>query len=279
MINNYQIYCPQKYNNIILIVHGMEETQDRYKDFATFLKNNNCLVVTYNLIGHEQENRGYFGKNGKELLINQLNDYVNLLTKKYKKDVTIIAHSMGTLIVRNYLQLNPKGIKKVILLGTPPPNKLASIGIIIANIIKIFKNEKEKSLFLEKLTFLNTYKYPNLSWISLNQKNILFYQNDPNCGFKFTINGYITLYKLVLGLMNNFNNKNKKLKINILVGEDDPIVGGKKGLEQTKKYLERQDFNEITIKSYDNLRHELLNELNKKEIYYDILNYIKENDG
>ena len=279
MKNNYNLYIPNKIDDIVLIVHGMEETQQRYKDFSLFLKNNNCLVLTYNLIGHEENNRGYFGKDGKNKLLNQLNYYVNFLYEKYNSKITIIAHSMGSLIVRNYLQLNSKKINKIILIGTPPPTIFAHLGLIIAKIITKFKNEKDYSLILEKLTFLNTYKYSNLSWISLNEENVNFYKNSPDCGFKFTINGYITLYQLVIGLNNKFNNQNQKIPINIFVGSDDPIVGGKYGLKKTINNLKKQDFNNINIKVYNKLRHEILNELNKKEIYIDILKRIKEHNG
>lgn len=279
MKNNYNLYIPQKINDVVLIVHGMEETQERYKDFSLFLKDNNCIVLTYNLIGHEENNRGYFGIDGKNKLVKQLENYVNFLYDKYNIKVTIIGHSMGSLIVRNYLQLNSQKINKIILLGTPPPRIFTNLAKFIAKIITKFKNDNEYSLLLEKLTFLNTYKFPDLSWISLNEENVNFYKNSPDCGFKFTINGYITLYQLVIDLNKTFLNQNKNIPISIFVGSDDPIVGGQYGLKKTINNLKKQGFNNINIKIYNKLRHELLNELNKKEIYDDILKRIKEHNG
>ena len=69
-----------------------------------------------------------------------------------------------------------------------------------------------------------------------------------------------------------FSNTPKSLPIFIFSGEMDP-VGGKNGKDVKKVYGKYRDTGnpDVTLKLYSGARHETINEINRKEIYSDVI--------
>lgn len=57
-------------------------------------------------------------------------------------------------------------------------------------------------------------------------------------------------------------------------GSDDPIGNFGKGIQQTVSYLEQDGFKNISMKLYTGMRHEILNETDKQDVYKDIISWI-----
>ena len=102
------------------------------------------------------------------------------------------------------------------------------------------------------------------------------YNDDELCGFIFTTNGFINLYKLMRQAFkkNDYQVKNKNLDILLIAGSDDPVIQNEKKFIELKEFLKDIGYKNIESKLYKNLRHEILNEKTKKEVYNDILNFI-----
>ena len=62
----------------------------------------------------------------------------------------------------------------------------------------------------------------------------------------------------------------KELPMLIISGENDPVGGYTKGIKKYISILKKLGFTNVTSKLYPECRHELLNELNKEEVYADI---------
>ena len=59
-------------------------------------------------------------------------------------------------------------------------------------------------------------------------------------------------------------------------GALDPITGGKEGLESSIGYLKKQGCTSIKNIVYPNMKHEVLNEENKLDVYHDIESWMKD---
>ena len=57
----------------------------------------------------------------------------------------------------------------------------------------------------------------------------------------------------------------------------DPVGNYGKGVRQVYQKLLETGHNKVTLKLYHEARHEILNELNKAEVYDDINKWIEEN--
>ena len=71
----------------------------------------------------------------------------------------------------------------------------------------------------------------------------------------------------------NINNVNNNLPILIISGSNDPVGDQGKGVKKLYNFYRKNHLN-VTLKLYDKARHEILNEINKEEVYNDILNFL-----
>lgn len=271
-----------KAKGVVIIAHGMSEHKERYYDFMKYLSDNGYITVIYDHRGHgksiDNNGLGYFG-NDKDILIKDLHQVILYIKKKYPNlKTTLFGHSMGSLVARRYIALYDDTIDKLILCGTPTYNKLSKVAILLANAVSIFKGNKHRSKLLNNLSvgsYNKGFKEEN-SWLSVNNKNVIDYNNDELCGFIFTVNGFKMLFYLLDIVYNKKEYKfnNKILPILIIGGRQDPVIGGKDKFIHLFNFLKEIGYSNINNKLYDNMRHEILNEEDNKKVYKDILTFV-----
>ena len=269
---------------VIQISHGMAEHKERYFDFMEFLASNGYICVISDHRGHgksikNEDDLGYFYTDNINFIVDDLHEVTLYIKNKFKnKKIYLFSHSMGTLVSRCYIEKYDFELEKLILCGTPTYNPFTPVAIGLAYLCKAFGLGKKRNKFLNTLTFGNYnkgYKDEN-SWLSKSTKNICSYNDDELCGFIFTTNGFINLYKLMRQAFkkNDYQVKNKNLDILLIAGSDDPVIQNEKKFIELKEFLKDIGYKNIESKLYKNLRHEILNEKTKKEVYNDILNFI-----
>lgn len=270
---------------VVQIVHGMQEHKERYYQFAEFLKQNGYSVVVSDLRGHG-ENAPILGhiadKKGEKLLLDDqkcIHDYI----KENNKDLPIylFGHSMGSIISRVILQNRSKDYDKVILSGYVCPNPASGVAVFLGNVWRTFTGKKRTSKFLASLAlgpYAKAVKNSKtfLDWLSYSEENVQKYFADPLCGFKFTNGSFSSLFHLLnwMGKAKKYQNINEKLPILLAGGVDDPCTGGEKGRNNSKKLLEKVGLNNISVITYPEMRHEILNETNNQIVYQDMLDFL-----
>ena len=273
-----------KIKGLVIIAHGMSEHKERYDYFLEILAQSSYLGIVYDHRGHgksvkEASDLGYFYSEDETTLSQDLYNVLKFFQNRYQINNTILfAHSMGTLMARSFLQKYDDEVTKVILCGPPTKNNLVDIGLNFANLSKTFGNDKKPNKFLDYLTFSNFNKpYQNKNeWLSKSKDNVFNYNNDPLCGFTFTTNGFINLYKLQKRAFQskNYLVKNNNLPTFIIAGSDDPVIGNLKKFADLKIFFQKLGYQNITSKVYHHLRHELLQENEKDLIIKDVLDFI-----
>lgn len=276
------IFLPKrKPIGIVQIIHGMCEHKERYYDFMKFLSNNGYIAVIHDQKGHglSCKELGYFGSDFN-VLEKDAYEVTKYLKKEYKGlKITLLGHSMGSLVARKYIQKHDNDIEKLILSGAPTYNPLSNVGLLMAGIIGIIKTDKYRSSFLNNITFMNYNKGYDLknSWLSSNKKVVEEYNNDEYCGYIFTINGFKLLYNLMKDCFkkSKYELKNKNLNILLLAGKDDPVITSEKKFNALYSFIKNIGYYNVKKKLYDGMRHEILNEMNNKLVYDDILTFLK----
>ena len=269
---------------VIQLSHGMAEHKERYFDFMRFLASNGYACVINDHRGHgksikDDNDLGYFYTDNIDYIVDDLHEVTLYIKNKFKdKKIYLFSHSMGTLVSRCYIEKYDFELEKLILCGTPTYNPFTPVAIGLAYLCKAFGLGKKRNKFLNTLTFGNYnkgYKDEN-SWLSKSTKNICSYNDDELCGFIFTTNGFINLYKLMRQAFrkNDYQVKNKNLDILLIAGSDDPVIQNEKKFIELKEFLKDIGYKNIKSKLYKNLRHEILNEKEKSEVYNDVLNFI-----
>lgn len=275
----------EKPKGIVQISHGMSEHKERYYEFMKYLSENGYICVIHDHRGHgasvkNKRDLGYFYTEDINYIIDDLYQITKYIKNKYPDlKINLFAHSMGTLVARGYLKKYDDKINKMILSGTPTENSMALLGLMIAKFLNIFYKKNVPNKLLNNLTFGNYSKDVNKKneWICLNEDIVEAYNKDELCGYIFTTNGFINLYKLMINAFkkNNWNMKNKNLPIYIIAGRNDKVIQNEEKFTKLSKFITERGYKNVQSKLYNDMKHEILNEKNNKIVYKDILDFIE----
>lgn len=274
----------EKPKAIVQISHGMAEHKERYYPFMEFLAKNGFVCVIHDHRGHgesvkKKEDYGYFYTENIDYIVDDLHQVTLFAKEEFQSlPVFLFSHSMGTLVSRNYLKKFDGEIEKLVLCGPPTENKLTKFAIFLAKLSKFFGKDNKPNKFLNKLTFgsYNRNLMIENEWICSNVETVEKYNDDEKCGFVFTTNGFINLFKLMEGAFNKkgWEVQNPNLKIFVIAGENDPVIQNKKKFESLVKFLEERGYGNVSSKLYPSMRHEILNEKNNQIVYNDVLEFL-----
>lgn len=274
---------------IVQIVHGMSEYIDRYDEFARYLADKGIMVVGDDHLGHGKsvragEKYGYFCKEDAPTVLVRDEHRLKKITQEQYAGVPyiILGHSMGSFITRNYLFRYGTGIDGAIIVGTGmQPKSVLLFARILAGIDGALFGADHVSKLVDKAAFgvynkkIKSPKTP-FDWLSRNEDNVRKYIDDPMCGFIFTANGFQTLFRLIRNLHDVGKLKQMPLSLPVLflAGTDDPVGDYGRSVERVYKSFQELGMENVQMKLYPGDRHEILNEVDREDIYGDIYRWI-----
>jgi alpha-beta hydrolase superfamily lysophospholipase len=115
----------------------------------------------------------------------------------------------------------------------------------------------------------------DLDWLSRNEENVRKYIADPLCGVDFTVGSYCALFGLLnrMQQVHAYRDVNGEMPVLLISGGEDPCTGGEKGRARSRAILEKSGFRNISVITYDHMRHEILNEGGNDKVYGDLLDF------
>ena len=110
------------------------------------------------------------------------------------------------------------------------------------------------------------------AWLSTNKENVQEYNDDPLCGFLFTLNGYRTVMQLI---QETYSKKgwavnNPNMPVHFLAGSTDPCIITIDEFSKAVSFFRNRGYKTVSSKVYPGLRHEVLNELGKEDVWRDV---------
>lgn len=269
---------------IVQISHGMAEYSNRYARFALELCKNGYAVFVSDHVGHgssvtDNEMLGFFGdSNGEEYFVEDLKSLTDIIKTEYP-DVPLymLGHGMGSLIARKYTAKYGYLLDGVIYTGTSGTNPALGVGIQLANTLIKQNGTHYRSELLDTIAFgaynRKTEKRTECDWVSRDREEVDKFIEDPLCGYKYTVSGMKALFLTLKSVSTRrwYNSVPLSMPILIASGTMDPIGDYSKGVNEVYKTLKKTGHKNVTLKLYEGARHEILNEINKKEVYEDII--------
>ena len=279
---------PENPKGILQIAHGMTEHIGRYEAFMYYLAENGFIVFGYDHLGHgatadPESEHGYFAKkDGYKLLYEDVFLFGKAIKAEYPDlPFILLGHSMGSFIVRMAVRMHPDACDALIIMGTSGKNPLALPGLWVSRIIKKIRGEKFISKFVLAVGFSSYNKYMEsehpFAWLTRDEKELEKRDADPFCAFSFTVSAMCDLI-LLQSLCNRrdwFRNIRKDLPMLIVSGERDPVGNYGKGVEEVYRKLLAEGVTDVLRKLYPGMRHEILNEIGKKSVWQDILDFLQ----
>ena len=270
----------------VQIAHGMVEHAARYERFADALTKAGYAVYANDHRGHGKtagslDRVGYFADEmGWEKVVVDMHTLTGVIKKECpKKPFFLFGHSMGSFLSRYYAMHYAAELTGLVLSGTAGDSgALRKIGIIVATIEAKIKGKKAKSNIMNKLSFgaFNDAFKPNRTdydWLSRDNAEVDKYVNDPWCGAVCTA-GFFCDMLVGIGYINkkeNIAKIPKNLPIYIFSGTKDPVGGNTKGVSQVYNALKDAGIGDVTLKFYEDARHETLNDINREEVFRDVI--------
>lgn len=289
-VAGYIYSCPQVEPwCLVQIAHGMCEYMDRYADFAAFLAQNGAVVCGNDHLGHggtaaDEADLGYFTeKGGRRFAVQDMHRMTTLAKAEYPQlPVVLLGHSMGSFFARRYAALWPEGLAGLILSGTGGPNPLAGFGILMARLAARLRGPRYRSAYIHNLafgTYLKRVESPktNYDWISRDEELVRRYNADPRCTFQFTVNGFHELFSALREVSSPAWAAAipRQLPILMIQGDADPVGDYGRGTAKVRDWLLHAGARHLEYILYPGGRHEMLNEINRDEVYLDVLAFLR----
>ncbi len=275
---------------VVQIVHGIAEYAGRYDAFARFLNAKGIAVVAEDHMGHGKSvgsdlPLGYFYGGWLAAVADSYSLMKKTMAEYPGIPYILFGHSMGSFLSRTLLYTYPEsGIRGVILCGTGWQSRLVlGAGLGVCRLFCKAGEESKPSPKLEKLMFgaYNKGISPvrtNYDWLNRDEEAVQAYLADPLCGFAPSAG---LARDMLTGISMNQNHENlskmkKALPVLFIAGDADPVGSWGTGVRRTANAFCAAGMQDVRIRLYPGGRHEILNEINKTEVYQDILTWILE---
>src|ERR1700736_6134357 len=256
---------------VVVLVHGMGEHLRRYDHVAEALTSQGFAVYGHDHRGHgaslaADDEPGQLGPNGWSALVDDL----NLVIAQAKSDhpglpVVIVAHSMGSFATQQFLPDHGVDVDAVALTGT------AALDLL------------EPALDLSSDLDLSAFNAPfqpartDFDWLSRDESVVDAYLADPLCGFGIDAASARDMFAGARRLADpsEMARLPHYLPLYIAVGSKDPVNGGLTLLWPLVDRYRAAGLGDVTVRVYDNGRHEILNEINRAGVIADLVQWLQ----
>jgi len=253
----------------VQLTHGMGEHAQRYDHLARVLNDAGFVVYAQDHRGHgasaDPDMYGNLGKGGWTALV----DDIGLLSAYIREDhpglpLILLGHSMGSFAVQQYLLDHSADVDGVVLTGT------AAIDLL------------EGALDLDQPIDLAMFNAPfqpartDYDWLSRDEAIVDAYVADPGCGFGIDTDSGRAMFagaRRVADLAQVAAIRSS-LPVYIAVGEADPVNGGLALLTPLTDRYEAAGLTDVTVRTYPDARHEILNETNRDEVIAELISWL-----
>ncbi len=278
-------YSREQAKGSVLILHGMAEHGDRYDDFASYI---NSLGFAVFVPDHRQHGKSVFHdecgifneSDSYEAMLADIDFIYNHIEDTYEGlPIYIFGHSMGTMLSRGYIQNYEPDVRGVILSGSPV-SELRGLGFMKFLSAVIAKFNGGRSRLLSTLTFAgNNKRIANkrtaFDWLSTDEKVVDKYIDDELCGYDYNARFYTELAKMFKDVNDHLSMQAfPDVPVLFVYGSDDPVGeygDGARALAEKYNAMGK-DFRPYI---FEGMRHELLNEKGKEEVYKLIGEFLK----
>jgi alpha-beta hydrolase superfamily lysophospholipase len=261
----------QRTEGVVVLVHGMGEHIRRYDHVADALTSNGFVVYGHDHRGHgasltAADEPGQLGHNGWRALVDDLNLVLAHARGNHPGlPVVMVAHSMGSFAAQQFLLDHDTCVDAVALTGT--------------GAVDLLEPALDLSGDLE-LSAFNAAFHPartDFDWLSRDESVVDAYLADPLCGFGIDAASLKDMFVGARRLADpaEVARIRRDLPLYVAVGSKDPVNAGLTLLWALVDRYRAAGLDDVTVRVYDEGRHEILNEINRAEVIDDLLQWLR----
>jgi alpha-beta hydrolase superfamily lysophospholipase len=251
---------------VVQITHGMGEHAQRYAHVAKAVSEAGYVVYAQDHRGHGASavagDLGDLGDGGWPGLV----DDIGRLSERIRAEqpglpLILLGHSMGSFAVQQYLLDHSGDVDGVVLTGT------AVIDLLEAAL------DLDQPLDLAMFNAAFQPARTDYDWLSRDESVVDAYVADPLCGFGIDTGSARAMFAGARRLAEpgQLGAIRADLPVYIAVGEADPVNGGLALLHPLTDRLRAAGLTDVTVMTYPEARHEILNETNNADVIASLL--------
>lgn len=256
---------------VVQIAHGLAEHGERYDRFAKALNAAGFLVHAVDHRGHGRSANGRlgdFGPAGFGGLIADVAQFGAALRAQHPGlPLFLFGHSMGSFAAQAAMLDHSATWSGVVLSGSTALDQLAAA---MANA----PADAPKGLEAFNAAFEHRTGY---EWLSRDTAEVDAYVADPWCGWDVPDAVIPSLFAPAARLADpaQLAGIRKDLSILIASGDADPLAGGGALIQLLGQRYRDAGIADVTVKLYAEARHEILNEVNRRDVTADVVGWLR----
>lgn len=299
--SNYHYYHQWQAQNPrawVHIMHGMAEHSARYRDLAMYLNSQGISVTAddhrgHGITGSEADSLYHLAdKDGWNKLLNDQWQLINHIADSQTVPLIILGHSMGSYMALGFCQTYGNSLKEklsipfngLVLSGsgyTAPTLSRIARGLAFIERFRLGKNKPSPVLEYLSTGHFNRQFEPTRTpkdWISSDPAVVDTYIEDPWCGGAISTQSW---FDFLGGLVDIFSSNwqqtlPKNLPIYLFSGDLDPVGNSGVAVKTLRDKLLQANIGKVDMRLYPSGRHEMLNEVNRDEVYGDLLDWLNQ---
>ncbi|MCR8994273.1 alpha/beta fold hydrolase [Brevibacillus laterosporus] len=278
----------EEVKGVVQIAHGMTETAQRYERFARFLTDAGYMVYANDHRGHGKtagsiEKLGYVGHDGFVWMVNNMAQLSQIIRDEQpNQPLFLFAHSMGSFLGQKYMYEFSQLIDGIILSGSNGSRGVELLaGLGVTHLITAMRGDQYRSRWIDSLAFGSFNRHiqsprTQFDWLSRDPIEVDKFIDDPYCGGVSTTSFYRDFFKMLREIQQKpyLQRIPKDLPVFIIAGDQDPVGMRGKGVRKLVERYEELQLQQMSYKLYQEGRHELLNDINRKEVMQDCLEWL-----
>ena len=264
---------PGRIRGVVQIAHGMGEHAGRYKKVITALVEAGFTVYANDHRGHgltalDRGRLGDFGPGGFDLLVEDM-AMLSRIARREAANLPLIlmGHSMGSFAAQQYILDHSGDIDGLVLSGSGTLDGLA--GLVADN----------ANNHVDALDVLNARFTPTRTpadWLSRDTKAVNAFLSDPLCFAELQPASLLSFFAAAERLADPAGLRciRSDLPVYLLSGSEDPIGQQGQGVGLLVDRYRGAGIIDIRCDLYPDGRHEMLNEINQKEVRTKLIDWI-----
>lgn len=265
----------------VVVVHGMCEYIDRYDDFCRFLNSNGFYVIGMDNrgFGHTDEDALGLAYDGMfEDTVDDIKQEVDIAKERWNVNkVLVVGHSYGSFLAQRFIERYSGSVSGAVLVGSALQGGIAAaFGRLVAK-KKCKSNPKAVGRLFADLTFTKYDKkfgegYSH--WLNRDNTEVAKYVADKFCNFTCSVGFYKTMLYGIKSAIKDRSNVPSDFRLMLASGKSDGVGEYGKDVKRLHRHYLKKCGIDARLKLYDGARHEILNEINKGEVYEDIVDFL-----
>jgi alpha-beta hydrolase superfamily lysophospholipase len=261
----------QRTIGVVVLAHGMGEHIRRYDHVAESLSDKGFAVYGHDHRGHGASisagsQPGHLGPAGWRALVDDVNLIVQLAKSEFPdQPLVIVAHSMGSFATQQFLLDHADEVDAVALTGT------AALDLL------------EPALDLTGDIDLSAFNAPfqpartDYDWLSRDTAVVDAYVADSLCGFGIDAESAREMFAGARRAAHaaELTRLPNDLPIYLAGGSKDPVNADLALLRALADRYQAAGLTDVTVRTYQDARHEILNETNRAEVISDLLQWLQ----